>query len=104
MKEATKEVVTGIMIEEADEVTIEEVTRFCSVRREKIIELVMEGIIEPEGRSEDEWRFSGRALSRASKAIRLESDLDVNLPAVAIILDLLDQIDELRAILKRGGR
>jgi chaperone modulatory protein CbpM len=92
--------VTGAVI---DEITIEEVTRFCAVRREKIVELVAEGIIDAEGESAMEWRFSGRALSRARKAVRLESDLDINLNAVAVILDLLDEIDELRMTLHRKG-
>ena len=41
---------------------------------------------------------------RVKKAIRLESDLDINVGAVAIILDLLDEIDELRAALRRRVR
>ena len=60
--------------------------------------------IEPEGREPEEWRFSGPALARAKKAIRLESELEVNLNAVAIILELLDEIDELRAAVGRRGR
>ena len=97
-------IVSGVVIDEVDEITIDEITQFCSVRREKIVEFVMEGIIEPEGREPEEWRFTGSAVARAKKAIRLESDLDINVGAVAIILDLLDEIDELRAALGRGGR
>jgi len=100
MTENQHATVTGAVIEE---ITIEEVTRYCSVRREKIVELVVEGIIEAEGPGEAEWRFTNRALSRARKAVRLESDLDVDLGAVAIILDLLDEIDELRKTLGRRG-
>src|SRR5262245_23054097 len=95
------DILTGVIVDEADEITIGEVTRFCAVRREKIIELVAEGIIEVEGQGPDQWRFSGRALSRAKKAVRLESDLDINLGAVAIILNLIDELDELRAELRR---
>jgi chaperone modulatory protein CbpM len=94
-------ILTGVIVDEIEEITIGEVTRFCAVRREKIVELVAEGIIEPEGQAPEEWRFSGRALSRAKRAIRLESDLDINLGAVAVILDLLDQLDDLRAELQR---
>ena len=95
---------TGIVLDEEHEITVEEVTQFCAVRHEKIMQLVMEGIIEPRDARSGEWRFSGRALVRAKKAIRLESDLDVNLSAVAIILDLLDEIDALRATLGRSGK
>ena len=97
-------IVSGVVIDEVDEITIDEITQFCSVRREKIVEFVMEGIIEPEGREPEEWRFRGPAVARVKKAIRLESDLDINVGAVAIILDLLDEIDELRAALRRRVR
>jgi chaperone modulatory protein CbpM len=96
-----KRVFAGVVVDEVNKITIDEVTRFCAVHREKIVALVMEGIVEPEGQAPEEWRFSGRELSRASKALRIESDLDVNLSAVAIILDLLDQIDQLQAALGR---
>ena len=104
MTDNAEEILTGIVVDEMSTVTLEEITRFCAVRREKIVELVMEGIIEPEGRRPEEWRFSGRVLSRAKRAIRLESELDINLGAAAIILDLLDRIDELRAALERRRR
>ncbi len=89
-----RDIVTGAIVEE---ISLEEVTQFCAVRREKIVALVMEGIIDAQGRSEAEWRFDSRSLSRARRAVRLESDLEINLGAVAIILDLLDEIEKLRA-------
>ncbi len=76
--------------------TIDDVARFCSVRREKIFELVAEGIVPAGGPAPEDWRFSGQALARAGKAIRLEVDLEINLGAVALILDLLDEIEALR--------
>ena len=104
MAGSAKEILTGIVVDEVSTVTIEDITRFCAVRREKIVDLIAEGIIEPEGQRPEEWRFSGRVLSRAKRAIRLESELDINLGAAAIILDLLDQIDDLRSALERSGR
>jgi chaperone modulatory protein CbpM len=90
------EIVTGVLVDEMTEMTIDDVARFCSVRREKIVELVSEGIVPAGGRAPEEWRFSGNALARVGKAIRLEIDLEINLGAVALILDLLDEIEELR--------
>ena len=95
MAEPKHEILTGWVVDEYTEVTIDDITRFCAVRREKIVELVSEGIIEPKNRTEQEWRFSSRSLSRAGRAVRLENDLEINLHAVAVILDLLDQIDRL---------
>jgi chaperone modulatory protein CbpM len=95
MAETKQEFITGWVVDEFTQVTIDDLTRFCSVRREKIVELVSEGIIEPVDRTNQDWRFPSRSLSRAGRAVRLESDLEINLHAVAVILDLLDQIDRL---------
>jgi chaperone modulatory protein CbpM len=96
MAETKQDILTGWVVDEYTEVTVDDITRFCSVRREKIVELVSEGIIEPVDRTNQDWRFPSRSLSRAGRAVRLESDLEINLHAVAVILDLLDQIDRLQ--------
>jgi len=95
MPETKHEFLTGWVVDEYTEVTVDDLTHYCSVRREKIVELVSEGIIEPIDRAETDWRFPSRSLSRAGKAMRLASDLEINLHAVAVILDLLDRIDRL---------
>ncbi|MDT3678258.1 MAG: chaperone modulator CbpM [Burkholderiaceae bacterium] len=51
-----------------------------------------------------QWRFSGSALRRARLATSLSRDLEVNPPGVALALDLIDEIDALRAMLHRMGR
>ncbi len=96
------EFITGVLVDEVIEMTIDDVAQFCSVRREKIVELVAEGIVPAGGAAPEDWRFSGQALARAGKAIRLEGDLEINLGAVALILDLLDEIEALRRGRNRG--
>jgi len=51
MVDTRNSIVTGIVIDEVSEITIEEITRYCAVEREKVVALVSEGIIEPRGRS-----------------------------------------------------
>ena len=97
MAETKHEIITGWVVDEFTEVTLDDLTQFCSVRREKIVELVSEGIIEPVNRTDRDWRFPSRSLSRAGRAVRLETDLEINLHAVALILDLLDRIDRLQS-------
>ena len=91
-----------LVIDETTEITLDDLVSYCHVRREKVVELVEEGIIEPVARTETQWRFGGPALTRARKATRLERDLEINLGAVALILDLLDEIEALKARV-RGG-
>jgi chaperone modulatory protein CbpM len=57
---------------------------------------VAEGVIEPHGEERARWRFTGRSVIRTQVAVRLCEDLDVNLPGVALALDLLEEIERLR--------
>ena len=54
-----------------------------------------EGALVPD-EGEAGWRFSGAALARTRTAARLARDLGVNVPGVALALELLDEIAALR--------
>ncbi len=93
--------ITGISIVE-DEVhmSIIELCHTINIEQEDLVAWVQEGILNPIGNSPEDWRFSGDALSRAKKALRLSRDLEINTPGVAMVLDLLDEISELRKLLQ----
>jgi chaperone modulatory protein CbpM len=88
---------TGIILEEQVELTLAEMSRSCAVHAEYIIELVEEGVLAPVGRDQRAWRFTGGQVRRASIALRLQRDLGVNLAGVALALELLDELNGLRA-------
>jgi chaperone modulatory protein CbpM len=88
---------TGVILEEQLELTLAELSRSCAVHAEYIIDLVEEGVLAPIGREPRGWRFSGSQLRRASVALRLQRDLGVNLAGVALALELLDELNALRA-------
>ena len=90
-------VVAGSVIDETTELTLDELCRTCSVREEIIIDMVNEGFLEPRGTQRSTWRFAGTALRRVEIALRLQHDLEINLPGAAVIVDLLDELKELRA-------
>jgi chaperone modulatory protein CbpM len=64
--------------------------------------LVGEGLLQPTGPGPDGWRFAGDALPRARRALRLARDLELELPAVALVMALLAEIDHLRSGLRCG--
>jgi len=94
---------TGVILEEQVEFTLAELSRSCAVHAECIIELVDEGVLAPVGREPRGWRFSGGQVRRASVALRLQRDLGVNLAGVALALELLDELDAVRARLNVIG-
>jgi chaperone modulatory protein CbpM len=88
---------TGVIVDELSELTLAELSRSCAVHAECIIELVEEGVLVPAGRDPRSWRFTGVQLRRATVALRLQQDLGVNLAGVALALELLDELNQLRA-------
>ena len=94
----------GIILDEQAQLTLAELGRACAVHAELIIELVEEGVLAPIGREPDHWLFTGAHMRRARMALRLQCDLGVNLAGAALALQLLDEIEALRARLRaRGG-
>ena len=99
--------VTGLILEDQTELSLDDLCRACAAQAERIVELVDEGLLTPAGTAPGEWRFTGVHLHRARVALRLESDLGVNLAGAALALELLDELDALRERVQRreaGGR
>ncbi len=84
--------------EPAAELTLLEVSRFCAVQTGFVIEMIEEGALAPLGGSVPEsWRFSAVQTHLVMVAARLQRDLGVNLAGAALALQLLDEMETLRA-------
>ena len=94
---------TGILLDEQARLTLAEVSRACAVHAERIVELVEEGALAPIGPEPHRWRFTGAHMRRARVAVRLQGDLGINLAGAALALQLLDEIEDLRARLRAMG-
>jgi chaperone modulatory protein CbpM len=96
-----------LVVLDEEEISLSELTRTCRVHAEWVMELVDEGVIEPHGQRESvgtpQWRFSATTIVRVKKAHRLQHDLGVNLPGVALALELLDRIDALETRLRSAS-
>ncbi|MDZ7668270.1 MAG: chaperone modulator CbpM [Gammaproteobacteria bacterium] len=94
------------LLDEQLRLTLRDMCRICGVHAEYLMELVDEGIIAPQAparrrtsrvpRAAQSWHFDGIAVVRVQRAIRLQQDLGVNLPGVALALDLLEEMEALR--------
>jgi chaperone modulatory protein CbpM len=95
------DILTGIIIEEEARLSLRELCDACAVHVEFITELVDEGVIEPTGIDKSHWCFSGISLQRIRTAKRLQQDLGVNLAGVALALDLIEELQQLRTQLHK---
>jgi chaperone modulatory protein CbpM len=92
-----------VTIIEDEPLTLGQLCRACGTHAEWVISLVEEGIIEPDGREIRLWRFSDLSLVRVRSALRLQRDLGVNLAGIGLALDLMEQLETLRAQLNVTG-
>ena len=90
-----KKEISGVVLDRRVVFTFDEICHACAMRKEWLIEMVHEGVIEAEGERRDDWRFRGDALVRARRAVRLVRDLGLNWPGAALALDLLDRIERI---------
>jgi chaperone modulatory protein CbpM len=96
MRPAENTPLPGEIFEDYAVLSVGDLSRLCAAEPHTIVELVELGVlrvIEVEG---PEWRFGGGALRRARTALRLHRDLEINLPGVALALELLDELNQLR--------
>jgi chaperone modulatory protein CbpM len=101
MKNKSASAVRAELVDTATLCTVEELCLACSVDANWITELVEHGVIESIDEFGVDWRFTSLAIVRVAKARRLERDLNLNPPGLAVVLDLLDEIDDLRAQLRK---
>ncbi len=91
-----KEVHIGVVLEQTGPFSLEELCRACGLPREWIIELVDHGVLEPQGRGPERWRFSGAEVGRTRRALRLQQDLNLDVAGLSLTLELIDEVRYLR--------
>ena len=85
----------GTIFDESAILSVKDLSRMCAVDERHIVEFVEEGVLSVVNLS-SEWRFTGDALRRARLAVRLERDLELNLAGVALAVELLEELAQLR--------
>ena len=89
-----------VVLDQDEAVSIHEICAIVDLRAEVVCQWVAEGVVTPRGQRVNEWRFSQSQLQRILQARRLQHDLDVNTASLPLVLDLLDEISQLRRRLR----
>lgn len=90
------------LLEQQATFSLRELCERGDVHAEFVVKLVSYGVISPLAEGQvTEWRFDLPSLARLQKAQRLQRDLKINLPGLAMSLDLLDDVNELRREVER---
>ncbi|QLH43558.1 MAG: MerR family transcriptional regulator [Coxiellaceae bacterium] len=91
-----KEIHTGTVVDDQITYTIVEVCDICHIPVNEVRLLIEYGIVQPEGKMQQDWQFTLRELQRIQRALRLQRDLEIDLAGIALAIELLDEIDDMR--------
>ncbi len=92
----------GVCLSDEQGLELDAFAQACGTAAEVIRLLVDEGLVRP-AIEQPAWRFGGEELARVRRILRLQRDFEANLDSVAVMLELMDQIEQLRALLRRAG-
>ena len=77
-------------------ISLQELCEICQIEPDTVRTLVTYAVVEPV-QADDDWRFRPDQLQRLQKALRLQHDLELNAAGAALVLDLLQEMRELRS-------
>ena len=93
-------IVAAVIVEDAY-FTVEQFCAVCSIEQEWIVRHVQEGLFPISGAVVSEWRFSSADLRRAQRMRDIEREFEAAPELAALVADMLEEIDALRARLQR---
>jgi chaperone modulatory protein CbpM len=91
------------MSEAVDFLTLEQLCSACALEREWLVVRVREGLIAAQGAGDHEWRFTTTTVSRVRRMREIERTYDAAPELAALVADMLEEMDGLRARLRRAG-
>jgi chaperone modulatory protein CbpM len=96
-----RDLIIGIVIDDNTYYPLQEICQICGMETDSIVEMVNYQILQPRGKTMHEWQFTATQLPRLKKAVRLHHDLELSWHNVALVLDLLDELEESRKQLQQ---
>ncbi|HSD59784.1 MAG TPA: chaperone modulator CbpM [Burkholderiales bacterium] len=95
------DILSGSLMEDTW-LTLEQVAAACMVEPAWLTRHIEEGLFPDAESVAGTWRFSGVSLLRARRMRQLERDFEAVPELAALVADLLEEMDILRAQIRRG--
>ncbi|TFW10493.1 MerR family transcriptional regulator [Oxalobacteraceae bacterium OM1] len=95
--------VIAVLLDEVP-LTLDQFAGTCRVERQWIVERVRSGLLLHEAQLQtapEAWQFTSRDVVRARRMLDVEHRFDANAELAALVADLMDELESLRAALKR---
>lgn len=101
---STETLLIGVVIEEEISNSMTQVCAQYRIPEQLLLEMIEQGLFENHKISAESFTMTPQDKRRMESAFRLHRDLGINLAGVALALDLLEELEEVRqelAILKK---
>lgn len=94
MRRITQVILSDALNEETLTFTLAEFTEQYDVQEKMLFEMLEHSLIEPQEINDEGLYIDLRALRRMQSAVRLQRDLEINLPGIALVLELVDRLEQ----------
>lgn len=97
---------SAVMVDHDAPLSLHEMACLCEQQTDWVVTLVREGLVFVERdvvvaeTAPEHWVFASAAAARAKQIARVQRDFDVNLDAAALMVDLMQEVRQLRAQLE----
>ena len=95
------ELTETVWLDERGAVTLVELSQCSGLTERELRDLVELGALEPVDPDAAEWSFTARCISAARTAFRLRHDFELDSPGLALVLSLLERVQELESAMQR---
>jgi chaperone modulatory protein CbpM len=99
---SSHDILIGIALEEQC-LTLEQLAQACAVEPAWVARLIDEGLFPGMPGPREQWRFDVAALRRARRIRQIEHGFEAAPELAALVADMLEEMDHLRARLAREG-
>ncbi|MFO8005199.1 MerR family transcriptional regulator [Thioalkalivibrio sp.] len=96
------DILTGSLLEESW-LTLEQIAAACTVEPQWLARHIEEGLFPQTACVAGTWRVTGLHLRRARRMREIERVFDAEPELAALVADLLEEMDDLHARLRRAG-
>lgn len=89
-------IVTVEVFDEDYRISLDELREMLNIEDDFLEQLLAVGLIEPIDATEHDLLLDASAFQRVHTAVRLQRDLNINIEGIALALELLDELNNLR--------
>lgn len=93
---STTEITTATIIDENITFSVSEICTYCDISKELLVQMMEHGVFNFSHELPEDFQIDLKTVKRIESAYRLHRDLEINIPGVALILELQDELAMLR--------